>query len=507
MQAISRHHVMSNVSKNIVKKALENLYNNVNNNDSTNINPLNNGRIAFSEAKNYKFSYQGFDIYTLSTDDVNVPVVWKKETVKNPDGTETDWLVAYTTDDDEIERTVLSSLQSSSNTNVIPNGARVVEMFTGRRGTAMSDARVGIDKRVAVLWDGAENSTFVDPSSLMLESRQQTTSNNKIASRNAALRAIAEPTLPKNQIPIAPGVFNKSLQVDQSGKGGKATVTVEFNDPDKGESFFKQIEDLTSEMGESKPEEQTGTETQQTPQQQQNQSQQLQNMQQVPATPPPPPPAPKAQPQASTIKTLTHYGSKVVTLIEEKFDKYASKFYFVNEEGLRVYLPISRVKVGSTIVRPDNGEKIRVISYQVVESSSDDDLILKKLGVDVSDKVPPMGWTNKESQDSDMGKPLPPNPALQENAAPSADTSDKEQPLYDSQKDSDSKPGFNLQVDPNENEVTVKFKKPPVVEEIEEAVKSEQPDLMQQQLQQQIQQQPAQRNKTNFNQTQSPVQF
>jgi hypothetical protein len=526
MQPISRQHVMSPTAQAIAKKVLEQLSKHPNEEVSVPTANLKSGKIAFSELGNYKFSYQGFDLYSLDSEDTTVPTIWKKETFKDPKtGTEMEWLVAYTTDDDDIARNVLSSQKASPKLgyytsdldNFIPKGSRVTDISTGKEGVTMGDSRPGIDKRVAVLWDGFEYSTFVDPKSLTMSKSTTPSSmaSQKTASANAALRAVAEPRLPKNQPPIAPGVVNKNLTIDQGGQGGKATVTVDFNDPAKGEDFFKQIEDITSDM------EGTTTAPSEVKEQTENPEQGLPesgNKEKAPnqAQPTPTPAGtPMGQPAAaaSTIQTLTHYGSKVVTIIAEKSENYPEKYYFINEDGYKIALNLSdRVKVGSQIVRPDNNEKIRVLGYQTIEITSDDDTLISKLAVDISDKVPPMSWTNTKSQNEndEAGNKLPPNPALQSNAPPSADTSDGQTPLYDSNQagEQGTKQRFNIVADPNENSVTVKFDKPPALDAIDQAVQGQQPQLnpgVTPQNQMPVQNQTQQ--KQDLSETESPVQF
>jgi len=455
MQSISRHHIMSPVAQTVALKALEQLSKVTQKIIRIPVNELKTGKIAFANIGKHAFSYQGFDLYSLASDDDTVPTIWKKETVRDPKtGTEMEWLVAYTTDDDEMMQGVMSS------------------------------------QKIAAT-----------------------------ASANTALRAVAEPKLPKNQPPIAPGVINKNLTIDQGGQGGKATVTVEFNDPAKGESFFKQVEDLTSEVGggatapaptapkEEKPENNLPVTQGEVP---------LGGNEAKEPTPPTPTPA--GAPLASTIKMLTHYGAKIVTIVAEQFEGYPERYHFVNEDGVKVALSLgSRVKVGSQIIRPDTNEKIRVIGYEIVQAKSDDDEILSKLGVDISDKVPPMGWTNRDSQnenDEAGNNPLPPNPALQENAPPTADTANKP-PVYDSTQaeGEGTKQRFQMSVDPNSNAVTVKFVKPPALEDIDAAVQGQQPQLnggvSPQPAQQQTPtgQQNQTQQKQDFSQTESPTQF
>jgi hypothetical protein len=189
---------------------------------------------------------------------------------------------------------------------------------------------------------------------------------------------------------------------------------------------------------------------------------------------------------ASTIKNLTHFGSKIVHLTMEKFASFTPVYFYVNESGERVNvsLPV-QPKAGMTICRPDTGEKIRVGGLSIVDTRSDDDAILSNLlstAVDISDQVPPMGWTNQDSQNEDDeaggNKPLPPNPALQPGAGPTADTSNAPPPVYDSANPAGGdKQKFNMSVNPNDNSVTVKFEKAPALDAIDQAVQGQQPPI------------------------------
>jgi len=311
--------------------------------------------------------------------------------------------------------------------------------------------------------------------------------SQKTASMSPVLHTAADPTPKKNTPPIAPGILTKNLTLDQSGQGGTAKVTVDFNDPQKGEEFFKQVEDLAGGVGggEAAPAEKPAEAPAEGPPPEGAPEGGPPAGGGASQKPPMPTPVPAAAPMASTIKNLTHFGSKIVYLTMEKYAEFSPVYSYVNEDGQRVEIDLpGSPKIGSTIRRPDTGENIRVGGVSVVEAAADDDEILSHLlatAVDISDQVPPMGWTNKESQNEEGEggqKPLPPNPALQQGAPPTADTAAP--PLYDSQTAPNAggdKQKFNMSVNPADNSVTVKFEKADALQAIDNAVQGVQPPM------------------------------
>jgi len=418
---------------------------------------IKSGRMTMEKAaKLYPEMHEvGFGLYRIATDDETLPTIWKREVFTDKDtGAKVEWLVAYTTDDDDIMREVASSI-----------------------------------KKVAEAPPGASGG-------------------------NEAPK--------KNQTPIAPGVLNKNLNLDQSGQGGTAKVTVEFNDIAKGQQFFESVEENAggaakapgaAPEAEEKPpavEEGEAPEGEGKPE---------------PKGPPTPTPAggpgagaPPAPPMmASTIKNLTVYGQQMVTVKAIQYPNYPTQFYYVNEIGQKVNLPFKPV-LGTKFNRPDQlGTMIRVMHIESEAGKSDDEDIIKALAVDISDQVPPMNWTNKQSQNENDeggqgGKPLPPQPALQPGQPPTADTN-QPKPLYDSTQDTGTKPKYNISVNPEDNSVTVKLQKPEAIDAIEQAVQGPQ-SPMQPPAQAPGAQPPAQAGapmagqpKQNFNEAESPVQF
>lgn len=476
-----RHHVMSPAAQDIASKALAQMAADQN---ADAVSPsvsqdsdLHTGRVAFASAVALGFKDVGFDLYSIATDDAFVPTIWKKDVVTDPvTGKKTEWLVAYTTDDDDIVRSTAAGM-SAVQGDAIYNGTRVLDPKSRLHGTVQQDYRPGIDRRMLVLWDETGQSSFVaDPTTIQILGSQKT------SSMSPELHAVAEAPK-KNTAPIAPGILTKNLTLDQSGQGGTAKVTVDFNDPQKGEDFFKQVEDLAGGVGggEAKPAE-TPAEAEPAPEAPAAEA----TPPEVPAKPPMPIPAGAPAPMASTIKNMTHFGSKIVYLTMEKYAAFSPVYFYVNEDGQRVDVELpSQPKIGATILRPDTGEKIRIGGLNVVEATADDETILSNLlavAVDIADKVPPMGWTNQESQNETgegTNDPLPPNPALQQDAPPTADTANAQPPLYDSTSapDAGQKQKFNMSVNPNDNSVTVKFEKPPALDAIDQAVQGQQPPM------------------------------
>jgi hypothetical protein len=607
-----RHHVMSPTAQAIATKALESLAANQTAADALRTtasveSPLSTGRVAFAEREQYGFSDVGFGLFTVASEDPMVPTVWQKEVLPDPvTGKQVEWLVVYTTDDEDIIRDTVASIASDQGGDLVPQGTRVFDRATGRHGTVQREYRRGIDKRMIVVYDETGQASFVDdPSKIEIMA-------SKKASVSAVLRSVAEG--PKKDVPIAPGVVTKNLTLDQGGQGGTAKVTVEFNDPQKGEEFFKQVEEMAGGVGgtESEPAEVPAKEGEDAPPEEGAAPPEAPAAGQGGNIPAPQAPAPQAPPMAmsskrvqaeglgaasqtpqslgeflrglqpgqlwqvttpqqppmylyikspevgrihyframptmnlkdfsdeavenmeavefknavmwpttlgvqppssggsvqphvmwnskvalvsngaantpmaSTIRNLTHFGSKIVNLVTEEYAGFEPVYSYVNEDGQKIAVPLqSAPKVGMTIRRPDTGELIRVGGVHVVEAHADDEDILANLmavAVDVSDQVPPMGWTNSQSQNEageGGAQPLPPNPALQQGAPPTADTTNAA-PLYDSQSapEAGDKQKFQMSVDPNTNSVTVKFDKPPALDAIDQAIQGAQPPV------------------------------
>ena len=609
-----------------------------------------NGKVLFSEAKQMlpNLSYSGFGIYHSSSEEESIPGVWKKEIVEDPKtGAQVEWLVAYTTDDDDIGRSVASSVKLADDDNKCPDcggkmvkktiprpkgkgdkgpyyqfdcpkcdkekkasqktadyylgssprnagdrdvnndmamqnlapqallaGTPVFDKTRGLHGSLVNDVRPGLDQKALVSFHETGKDELVPINSIESMGSQKTAAESK-------------PNKTELKAPIAPGVVTKNLTIDQTGQGGTAQVNVTFSDPNIGEQFFKQVETLVGQVG-GGGEKQPATpvkEEEATP------AKEAPEAPEAPETgggnePNPNPAGGGAQappmPMASSINTLTVFGQQSAIVHVEAFgSNYPDKFFYVNEEGVRVDLPWTQPsKIGSMFTRPDNQKNVRLQNYVIHKMSSDDeDMIsaiskspphseytvhelkkhkdkvdepfalawwmknkgynlhdtkpkdkkkesgLNKEAVDISDRIPPLSWQNKESQNEQgeggKGAPQPPNPALNSNAPIGADTSQQAPPLFDSSQDGLQKGKFNLQVDPASNSVTVKFNKPDAIEDIDKAVDGQQPQLDTgvqpqppvQPNQQNQQGQPQQQNnapgqqKPNFENTESPIQF
>lgn len=576
-----RIHEMSESSKTMVQKALEI----VAESKATKGSPksttadLSTGKILFRIAqKTYpNLKYSGFGLYSFQVEDEAIPGIWKKEVIQNPKtGEQEEWLVAYTTDDDDIMRNVSSSQKEAKS----PPGKKHEVEELKEKGLPESEA-FGIawkqhnkehgkhkkEKEAFVSKYFKKIATHISPESLFAYLENEISPENKLRMaehikncpqckqelkesyqtlkllydnadhlsdrtkmpfdttndrsidnmpHQSSLQTTAadnQPTKKEDKAPIAPGVVTKSLNLDQSGVGGNAQVTVNFNDPAKGKEFFDKVEELAGGIGGGDNNAAPAPKKEEAP------SPQPQQPQQAGPTPAPQGPATPPSPFASSIKNLTKTGQQIAYIHVEKFSSYPTKYFYVNESGERIDLAWEApLKIGSIFVRPDNYANIRIANYIYHDAASDDEDLISKIALDVSDRVPPMQWTNKETQ-NDQGEggnqPLPPNPALNSNAPPSADTS---QPpaLYDSSQDAGQKGKFSISIDPTSNEVNVKFNKPQALEDIENAVNTTQPQLNPgvapqpnpaQQPGQQQQPGPQGQPKQDFDQAQSPVQF
>ena len=108
-----RHHVMSPTAQGVASKALAQLIDQHRLAGITATAALSDdlhlGRVVYSSAAALGFKDVGFGLYALATDDPSIPEVWRKEIVDDPvTGSKTEWLVAYTTDDDDIARQVIA---------------------------------------------------------------------------------------------------------------------------------------------------------------------------------------------------------------------------------------------------------------------------------------------------------------------------------------------------------------------------------------------------------------
>jgi len=520
-----RHDQMSVMSANIIKGALARLNQYPVAKTADDVDPKSGRMLLEKAAKLYPGMHDiGFGLVRISADDESLPAIWKKEMMIDPKtGVKAEWIVAYTTDDDDIMRDVASSLKVVSDEK---------ESQSEKKDEKEDEKEEESDKvKKSYMQYCPKCETKMTQGKCPKCNKGEV--EEKKEEKEAAIRSqAAEPGAPpapkKNAVPIAPGVLNKNLNLDQSGQGGTAKVTVEFNDLAKGQQFFESVEENAGGAGKEPaapgaPEEKKEAPEEEAPAEEGAEPKGPGG----PGAPPVPTPAggPGAggpqPPMASTIHTMTVYGQQAATIMAQKFANYPTKYYYINEQGLRVDLPFVP-KLGTKFQRPDQpGTMIRVYHIVAEAGKSDDDDIIKALAVDVSDQVPPMNWTNKESQNesgegSNQGGPQPPNPELQPGQPPTADTS-KPQPVYDSNAPGGGvKPKYNISVDPGDGSVTVKMDKSQAVDAIDQAVQGQQPPM-----QPPGQQPPAApgagpaapgapmggQPKSDFNQTESPVTF
>lgn len=176
-----------------------------------------------------------------------------------------------------------------------------------------------------------------------------------------------EPKAPKpKDMGIAPGIKSKTINMDQSGEGATAKVTVEFNDAAKGLDFYQN---------------QVGTEGKaEIPIAQQDQSKPQLQPGQVAAPAQPlvgaqPLPAPKSG-LKPTVDTISKRGSmQSVTVLKEVYGS-GVQHSFVNELGNQIVLPWKEDhKVNSQFERPDTGQTVRLAGYLEVKYEGDDGVV------------------------------------------------------------------------------------------------------------------------------------
>lgn len=376
---IKRHDQMSQATVALIKKVTQQLADQaLQHLAAPTVPALKDKAIPFESAQqHFKVASQGFDLYTVADlVEGSIPTIWVKKDILNPaTGKYEPWLVAYTTDDNDIESDIVTSSAWDGVSNPLSGGgfmphARVFDRVRSLHGTVLEV----MGNQAKIQFDETGDVETLPMENLEVMSAQK---ENLVAT---AAEGGGSKTKPAPM--IAPGMTSKNLTLDQGGtSGNSAKVTVEFNDIEKGLSFFQQVEDLASDVG--------GGQTPAAPGKVPEEGEESKTPAPAeggepgggPAAPAPLPaaaPSPAPMPQASTIKNLTSYGQKVVVINAEKTQNYPTKYAFVNEDGYRVELDWeSPLKVGSKFLRPDNGEVIRVQGYAAIQVVSDDESIIK----------------------------------------------------------------------------------------------------------------------------------
>jgi hypothetical protein len=463
--------------------------------------------------------------------------IWLKKQFKNPDtGAMEEWLVVYTTDEDETVRQLATAAKQAS----------LQKVAVGEKSEKMPD--------------------------------------------------------PKN-VPIAQGIKSKDIQMNETGGGGTAKVTVEFTDVDQGLKFYQEG------IGEGAPAKEAPKE-EQPPAEGADEGEGEGGAQGKGGAPtpapvaqgvgaPPVPPTPGGMGMAapasiglinslvkesvappgweepvkemkkeygedspvpfetawklhgegrkpwrhkkhknSSIETFTHGGQKIATVLRYLYATPAVTLYsFINESGEECALPLDfNVKVGGQFERPDTGKTIRLGAFQDVQISkvasvvdelfseaklvegknyycntcdmkfsdkqqnfhrghntreygdaassaasteaetagtADTKEATQKTAADVSDQVPPMGWEGK----GNAGQPQGAGNAMPPNPALQQDQGTQDASgnavLYDSQKDDG--PQFQTTINPKDKSVTVKFVDSPEEQALNKALTPQAP--------------------------------
>jgi len=227
-----------------------------NNSSSTNLSNYDNsdfGKIKFSSALLKNFIPIGMGLYKQATDDDDYGKIWIKKTiVDEKTGTAEDWLVVYTTEEDEIIRQVANEKFQEIFGSKITKSAHklkkksmdfsVYEKYPEYRKYFTELLRLLnfpysyseqtlLDKGVDFLMKKFPDLDPVEANKIF---------NIWIGEFNPFDDELvtASNIDPKN-IPIAPGIKSKDLKLNETGGGGGGTVTIEFTDPQHALDFYQ----------------------------------------------------------------------------------------------------------------------------------------------------------------------------------------------------------------------------------------------------------------------------
>jgi hypothetical protein len=180
-----------------------------------------------------RFAYKGFDLYKEADTDSEFGRVWvKKEILDEKTGEKKEWLVVYTSDDQEIVRQLANEALGDLHKKAWHNTGTKVQYYDNNRelqsGTVvgMIAGRIRIEN-VNGITDEVDESQIVDENPNL--------GNNVDVFANKTAAASPNP----KDIPIAQGIKSKNITIDETGGGGTAKVTVEFTDVQKGLSFYQ----------------------------------------------------------------------------------------------------------------------------------------------------------------------------------------------------------------------------------------------------------------------------
>ncbi len=196
-----------------------------------------------------RFAYKGFDLYKEADTDTEFGRIWVKREIVDPKtGERKEWLVVYTSDDQEIIRQIASEALSDLNKRAWHNTGTYVQYYDDNnelqsgKVVGMVAGRIRIENN-----NGAIDE--VDESQIVNDESHLGNNVDVYANKDNSLKLTAANPNPKD-VPIAPGIKSKNITIDESGAQGTAKVTVEFSDVDQGLQFYQN--DIAT--GQAKPE-------------------------------------------------------------------------------------------------------------------------------------------------------------------------------------------------------------------------------------------------------------
>lgn len=225
-----------------------------------------------------RFTSVGLGLYKEADSVAGLGRVWLKETIKNEaTGKDEEWLVVYTTDEDEVIKRVADSMllelsktakrevraDSSGSSIQTSSGNREVQHIFKLLRAVAPTYRYPEDVP-AVTLEAAEIITrwYIMEGENILKLTSKFFRNDLLALKDAASNIQEIKTVWPNEdldseasqkiaanpkpedIPLAEGIKSKNISMDESGGGGTATVTIDFVDPAKGLKFYQ--EDIPS---------------------------------------------------------------------------------------------------------------------------------------------------------------------------------------------------------------------------------------------------------------------
>jgi hypothetical protein len=486
-------------------------------------------KIAFAEAlTSGRFTADKFGLYKEADTGADLGKIWVKKHIIEADGSEADWLVVYTNDEDEIIRQLASAklqesmLQKTAADAKQPNpkdipiapgikSKNITMDQSGASGTAKVTVEfTDTDQALKFYQDQGEPEQKAAPVQEEKPAEGEAEGGEKPPANIQAGNVPPVPPTPQQAAPAGPRMTNLKSTIQNMSRFGQQVAYV-----------IKK-----AEMEEDKKEDEKD--------------------------------------------------EKVEDKEEKKEEKKEASYSFINEQNQEILLPWKNaLRVGSMFERPDTGQAVRLAGYieqklspvaslvdeliviagkpyhcetcdtgfsegqmnfhknhtykkkdgsekeeekkedekdEKVEDKKEDEKkeASQKTAADISDEVPPMGWDSGKGQQapSNAGPSLPPQQNLQDQNKPNANV------LYDSNQDSG--PQFQTTINPKDKSVNIKFIDSVAQEALQEAVNKPAPNLTSPQQApapppQQSQGQPGAPQGTQpgqtFNQVESPVTF